>query len=84
MFPAGFEPAIPASQRPQTHVSECAATWIGVVKFPSSNFMIIFPFVFKNGVQATKVDDHEKCQIYISYSLIITQPTNALIVCHLF
>jgi hypothetical protein len=35
MFPAGFEPLIPASQRSQTHVSECAATGIGAVKFPT-------------------------------------------------
>jgi hypothetical protein len=26
---AGFEPAIPASERPQTHVFDCAATGIG-------------------------------------------------------
>jgi len=26
---AGFEPAIPASQRPQTHALDCAATGIG-------------------------------------------------------
>jgi hypothetical protein len=29
MLPAGFEPAIPASERPQTHVLDCAATGIG-------------------------------------------------------
>jgi hypothetical protein len=56
MFPAGFEPVIPASQRPQTRVSECATTGIGVVKFPNSNFVLLFSFVLKNGVQAKKVD----------------------------
>jgi hypothetical protein len=29
MPPAGFEPAIPASERPQTHVLDCAATGMG-------------------------------------------------------
>jgi hypothetical protein len=29
MFPAGFEPAIPASERPQTHALDRAATGIG-------------------------------------------------------
>jgi len=27
--PAGFEPEIPASERPQTHALHIAATWIG-------------------------------------------------------
>jgi len=30
MPPAGFEPAIPASERPQTHALNCAATGIGI------------------------------------------------------
>jgi hypothetical protein len=29
MPPAGFEPTIPANERPQTHYSDCAATGIG-------------------------------------------------------
>jgi len=35
MSPAGFEPAIPASERPKTHALDRAATGIGVrtVKF---------------------------------------------------
>jgi len=30
MPPAGFEPTIPASERPQTHPFDCAATGIGI------------------------------------------------------
>jgi hypothetical protein len=30
MSPAGFEPTIPASERPQTHALDCAATLINV------------------------------------------------------
>ena len=30
MPPAGFEPAIPASERPQTHALDHAATGIGI------------------------------------------------------
>ena len=30
MPPAGFEPAVPASERPQTHALDRAATGIGV------------------------------------------------------
>jgi len=30
MAPAGFEPAIPTSERPQTDVLNCAATVIGL------------------------------------------------------
>jgi hypothetical protein len=33
MPPAGFEPAIPASERPQIHVLEGAATGIGVIVY---------------------------------------------------
>jgi hypothetical protein len=29
MSPAGFEPTIPANERPQTHALDCAATGIG-------------------------------------------------------
>jgi hypothetical protein len=29
MPPVGFEPAIPASERPQNHALDCAATGIG-------------------------------------------------------
>jgi hypothetical protein len=29
MLQAGFEPAIPASERPQTHALDCAASGIG-------------------------------------------------------
>jgi hypothetical protein len=32
MPPAGFEPAIPASERPQTHALDRAATVIGLIK----------------------------------------------------
>ena len=31
MLPAGFEPAIPACERPQTHALDRAATGIGLV-----------------------------------------------------
>jgi hypothetical protein len=30
MLPAGFEPAIPASEQPQTHALQRAATGIGI------------------------------------------------------
>jgi hypothetical protein len=36
MLPAGFEPAFPASELPQTHVSKTAAAGIGL------QFKIIF------------------------------------------
>jgi hypothetical protein len=29
MFPAGFEPAFPARERPQTHALDTAATGVG-------------------------------------------------------
>jgi len=29
MLPAGFEPAVPASERPQTHALDRVVTWIG-------------------------------------------------------
>jgi hypothetical protein len=39
MPPAGFEPAIPASERPQTHALDRAATGIGFnLLKPSGNF----------------------------------------------
>jgi len=30
--PTGFEPTIPASERPQTHALDCTATVVGVVR----------------------------------------------------
>ena len=37
MLPAGFEPAIPASERPQTHDIDLAATEFGVSNTDSVN-----------------------------------------------
>jgi hypothetical protein len=31
MPPAGFEPAIPTCERPQTHALDCAATGVGLL-----------------------------------------------------
>jgi hypothetical protein len=75
MFAAGLEPVIPTSKRTQAHVSERAITGIGVVKFPNSNFTLLFSFGLRNGVQDTKVDDLNKCQIYISYVYSLTSTT---------
>jgi hypothetical protein len=38
---AGFEPAIPANQRPQTHVLDRAATGIGTVDLPNTGFEFV-------------------------------------------
>ena len=38
MFPAGFEPVIPASEQPQTHALDCAATGIGAFPIYSQDF----------------------------------------------
>ena len=34
MPPVGFEPAIPANERPQTHVLDSAATGTGFILYP--------------------------------------------------
>jgi hypothetical protein len=33
MYPAGFKPATPQTEQPQTHASACAATGIGDKSF---------------------------------------------------
>ena len=47
--PAGFKPAIPASERPQTHVLDHAATGIGVHTyspyFSRSHLFSIYPYL---------------------------------------
>ena len=41
MTPAGFEPTIPASDRPQTHALDRAATGMGqLLIFKTSNFFL--------------------------------------------
>ena len=50
MFPAGFKPAIPASERSQTHALDHAATRIGsepitIMKIPVKKFKTYFQFV---------------------------------------
>jgi hypothetical protein len=37
MLPQGFEPAIPASERPQTHALDRTATGIGHIRYASHN-----------------------------------------------
>jgi len=45
MPPGAFEPAIPASERPQTHVLDRAATGIGVTRVtPFISFIPITAF----------------------------------------
>jgi len=38
MFPAGFEPAVPESERPQTHALDCAADGVDADSFILGNF----------------------------------------------
>jgi hypothetical protein len=52
MPPVGFEPAIPASEMPQTHASYCAATGIGnnlltLLKIEAhlKNHSTLFPYI---------------------------------------
>jgi len=40
MAPAGFEPAIPASERSQNHALERAATWIDILHSRAFSFLI--------------------------------------------
>jgi hypothetical protein len=47
MPPAGFEPVIPAYERPQTHALDCAITGIGALYVVSRN--IICEFVSRDG-----------------------------------
>jgi hypothetical protein len=54
MSSAGFEPAIPASQRLQTHALDRAATGIGRQKYIQSTNLIITALHFINS------DDMEK------------------------
>jgi len=42
MPPAGFEPAIPASEQPQTHVLDRAATGIGIVVLSQALSPVLF------------------------------------------
>jgi hypothetical protein len=38
---AGFEPAIPASQRPQTHALDCTAIGIGEISIKDPNYVLL-------------------------------------------
>jgi hypothetical protein len=42
MFPAGFGPAIPASERPQTHALDRAATGIGDIIYTYIILLLLF------------------------------------------
>ena len=45
---ARFEPAIPASERPQTHALDCAATGIGIILILILIIIIIIQLLFVN------------------------------------
>jgi len=53
MPPEGFEPSIPASERPQTHVLDRTATGIGLVKSKFSNFATFWPT--DSGIKTTNI-----------------------------
>jgi hypothetical protein len=42
MPPEGFEPETPASERPQTHALDCAATDIGNTVYKNWNFLVLY------------------------------------------
>ena len=61
MPPTGFEPAIPANKRPQTHALDRAATWTGEHQMQSDEmyyatwyFDIVRPVHDANSVYQTK------------------------------
>ena len=79
MPPERFEPAAPPSKRPQIYALDRKVTGTGKC------------FVSRSGKAQTEVVWETFCENYLYCctvhlvdSLIITQPTNALIVCHLF
>jgi hypothetical protein len=47
MSPAAFKPAIPASERPQTHALDSASTDKSLTDYILDNFLIILPFTPK-------------------------------------
>jgi hypothetical protein len=47
MSPAAFDPAIPASERPQTHALDSAATDKSLTGYILDHFRIILPFTPK-------------------------------------
>ena len=58
MPPSGFEPEIPASERPQTHTLDRAATGIGQGKFVGAGSVLIIQKIGKRNVLAEdKLDD---------------------------
>jgi len=44
MPPAGFEPAMPASERPQTHTLDNAATGIGAKRSMKVKYKVVLAF----------------------------------------
>jgi len=46
MLPAGFEPEIPASERPQTQALDRSATWIGATFYISQLYLFDCLFVY--------------------------------------
>ena len=46
MLPAGFEPAVPASERLQTQALGRSATWIGVTFYISQLYLVGCLFVY--------------------------------------
>ena len=49
---AGFEPAIPASERPQTHALDRAATWIGDSAFVKIIYILRFGLIWGEKLSA--------------------------------
>jgi hypothetical protein len=74
MIPAGFEPAIPTNQPPETHVLECAATGIGVVKFLSSNITLLFSIVLRNGVQIQTLVISKSARFTVRVFILLLAP----------
>jgi hypothetical protein len=61
MPPAGFEPAIPASERPQTHALDSAATGIGLLELKPYKFVDVLQVMFTHCPIFSK-HDHGKLE----------------------
>jgi hypothetical protein len=81
MFPAGFEPTIPASERPQTHALDRAATGIGSVQDNSPNYCRTFGDIAKQVLNKlakyNKTIEHElRLCVYVLYNNTTIQQRN--------
>jgi len=76
MSPAGFEPAIPANERPQNHALDIAETGIGILHSRTFNFLIYSDYAKADNLWPSRTNWWQE---FLQLVLLVSSEINRII-----